>query len=56
VFIELQKYLEGRSLSSVTHDDAQAWAEGLVTNKRTARFPPARNYRGARPCLALLHR
>jgi hypothetical protein len=37
VFIELEKRFEGRSLSSVTHDDAQTWAEGLVTKKRTAR-------------------
>jgi integrase len=37
VFIELEKRFGGRSLSSVTHDDAQAWAEGLITKKRTPR-------------------
>jgi hypothetical protein len=37
VFIELEKRFAGQSLSSATHDDAQAWAEGLVTKTRTAR-------------------
>ena len=36
VFLDLEKYFVGREASSITVDEAQAWAEGLVTSERSA--------------------
>ena len=36
VFLELEKHFEGRSISTITADEAQAWADQLVNGKRTA--------------------
>jgi integrase len=36
VFVALQKHFEGRTAGSITTEEAQAWAESLVTPKRSA--------------------
>jgi hypothetical protein len=36
VFVALQKHFEGRTAGSITTEEAQAWAESLVTSKRSA--------------------
>jgi integrase len=36
VFLHLDKHFEGRSANSITPDDAQAWADQLLTGKRSA--------------------
>jgi integrase len=36
VFLDLEKHFAGRDANSITTEEAHAWAEGLVTTKRTA--------------------
>jgi integrase len=36
VFVALQKHFEGRPAGSIATEEAQAWAESLVTSKRSA--------------------
>jgi integrase len=37
VFLDLEEHFAGRDADAITTDQALAWAEGLVTTKRTAR-------------------
>lgn len=37
VFLDLEKHFEQRAASSITSEEAQSWAEGLVGPKRSAR-------------------